>query len=227
MKMEDCESFEVEQGLTRLEKEGRVWKYELLLSDVSAIHNLTVLFRGDEEEILSCLEYGALLINGICVDTLQQASYSKDPRVKEFSHFTGINFLPAFEFQAHVYLIFRHNHLYAEDRIRVVADVIPGREMIPETFEYSTKLCRLYYDGAFHVDGLEWSIDFAGALIDDEVDAQITLGSVCESESDEEVLTAHTLNDRLNDIVAWRAQRMLLRNALSSDTVHEGDDEKK
>lgn len=221
----DCEkSIEIEQGFTEVEKQGRIWTYKLQTKSLDAIFNITVLFRGDDDEILSHLQYGLLLANGICIDTLREAEYGNDKRVQEFKNFSRDNPLPSsFKCEFSIVLVFRDDHEYGLDKIRIIADSILKQEALPSSIVYnyfshlgSIEIC----NGEMKVFGTQWTHDFAGAILDEEVEILIKSDDdespkSRDVEMAEESVTTRSLNDYLNYIVEWRAQRALLRKSLS------------
>jgi hypothetical protein len=124
MNVSDRESFEVENhDLFTLEKKDTKWIYTLKPEKYFSLHNITLLFRGQEDEILKYLLYGVLIVNGICLDILCQAD-TDDSRVREFPSFDESHSFPGIDCDLKIIIYFRMSHSYPEDKIRIIADVI-------------------------------------------------------------------------------------------------------
>jgi hypothetical protein len=109
---------EVEEGFSELYyREGNnIWRYALHTKD-KQVKNLTVLFRGGPDEILSHVKYGALLVNEKVIDVLKHVD-EDDPRVQGFD----IVLPSTKDLDVNLVLSFTH-HEYAETKVRILADV--------------------------------------------------------------------------------------------------------
>jgi len=222
---------EVEDGLVSgMQKEGRVWRYELNASAFTTMHSITVLFRGSEDEILSEFLYGALLVDGVCVDLLKQDEDNDDERVKEFSAFPSENPFPCFaKSKVEIVLVFKREHTFDTDKIRVLADASCADEDMSDVYvryttpvaEFTVSECKLTI-----IKGDVWSLSLPGLLLQQEVDKLVVRREVLNPEDEDLPDTEMpTLFDRLDYIVAWKAQRELLESSLSSVNLRSGSDD--
>jgi hypothetical protein len=200
---------EVEQGFTRLQKCENVWKYEVIHKD-KQLKNITVLFRGTPDHILSRLIYGVLLVNDKVISTLTNVD-EDDPRVMAFDievpNPKGLDLQVVLSFKPHD---------YDEKMIRILADVCDAEDRPVKTAYGSIDKCE--------VKGDLWDQNWAPKKfdLDDEIEiftetAAKRIKLDFETRQVEMVLGIHraTLANRLDELVAWKAHRKAIDDRLA------------
>jgi hypothetical protein len=203
---------EVEEGFSDLyyRQNNEIWRYALHTND-KQVKNITVLFRGSPDEILSHFKYGALLVNGRVIDLLKNVD-DDDPRVQGFD--VKLPFTKGLDIN--IVLTFTY-HEYAESKIRILADVGPPEDGNVSAYGTIT-------DGV--VEGDLWDSSWAPKKVHfqddiDEVVSKIDMSQLkreFEQRQAEIILGVEptTLASRLNEFVAWKAQRKAIDDRLNA-----------
>lgn len=241
MDCQACEHFEVEgESLYSLEQTNdTLWTYTLKNDIYQALFNITMLFRGNDDNILDDILYVVMTVNGICVDTLQ--SNDEDYRVKEFS-FTQSNAFPSFaESVTSIIVAFKQKTSHSIDKIRIIADAIIHFKLyalphsksddLNQDITVETRIASLQVNNKKIVvtKGEPWTTDLIKNILDHETELLIekneqkqlsddeNLSSVDDIIYDENDLPSEEIElyKNLDIFLRWRAQQILIRNRLT------------
>lgn len=199
---------EVESGFTdlyfRVKTPKVIWRYAVHHND-RQLRNITVLFRGPPEDILSCNEYGALLVNGKIIDTLTSVD-EDDSRVKAFQ----VVLPTTKDLDVNIVLVFQP-HDFSENQIRILADVGD-----PEDKNINTEFGSII-NGT--VSGPEWTLDWTPKKfnLDQDIQTFVNLRKIDFETRQAELMLGikrSTLGEKLDELVAWKTQRLLIDDRL-------------
>lgn len=227
MKFTDFHSLhrlEVEHGFSQpIFTSGNIWTYKIDCKKFSSISNITLLFRGDEEEgLFSYLDKGTLFANGIEISDLE--SDSDDPRVCEFSNFGVDQPIPSFALETlEIKIEFLSIPPFERDMLRLIGDVTienylekakehDWKHLNSNAWEYVTNSYK------FIKNGSELSIQKTSSLYKNIID----IIDSSESEVEEKVDfdfgfdKSRLLSHDLDYYVNWKTQRKLLKKSLQN-----------
>jgi hypothetical protein len=195
---------EVESGFTdlyfRIKAPKVIWRYAVHHND-RQLRNITVLFRGPPEDILSSNEYGALLVNGKVIDVLTGVD-EDDPRVKAFQ----VVLPTTKDLDINIVLAFQP-HDFPENQVRILADVGD-----PEESNISTEFGSIVHG---KVTGPEWTPEWTPKKfnLDQDIQTFVNLRRIDFETRQAELMLGikrSTLGEKLDELVAWKTQRQLI-----------------
>ena len=192
-----------------MEKCGNIWKYYVDHKD-KQLKNITVLFRGTPDHILSRLIYGVLLVNDKVISTLTNVD-EDDPRVMAFDlvipNSTGLDIK--------ILLCFKP-HDYDEKMIRILADVCEAEDKPVKTDYGSIEKSE--------VKGDAWDKNWVPRKFDLDEEVEVFTETAAkrikldfETRQVEMVLgiSRPSLSNRLDELVAWKAHRKAIDDRLA------------
>ena len=199
---------EVESGFTdlyfRIKEPKVIWRYAVHHND-RQLRNITVLFRGSPEDILSSNEYGALLVNGKVIDILTCVD-EDDPRVKAFqvvlpdTKGLDVNIVLAFQ-----------PHEFPEYQVRILADVGD-----PEEANINTEFGSIINK---KVSGPDWTPEWTPKKfnLDQDIQTFVNMRRLDFETRQAELMLGikrSNLGEKLDELVAWKTQRLLIDDRL-------------
>jgi hypothetical protein len=232
MDCSDLTAVEVEgDSLFTLEKTSdTLWTYLLNTEKYYGLFNITMLFRGNDEDILSEILYVIMTVNGYCVDTLK--STNEDIRVKEFLSFDENNIFPSYaNSTTKIIVAFKKPHEFQEDKIRIISDAILYTDDLHKHnyYEFQTRIASLEIVNNEIVvkQGELWTLDLIKDILDNETDLVIEKNLITEcTDSDIDSIDYEMkYNDLISDeisfymhldsVIRWRSQQKLIREKLT------------
>ena len=234
MDVRNFHNCEVEnESLFNLEMSDKEWIYTIHTHKFYALYNFTILFRGQEDEILDELLYSVITINGYCVDILSPEKDDEDPRVRDFNGFRSHSSLPCYAQNITKIIIgFKNKHNYSFDKIRVIADAVLKEDIYTcPDLKFETKIANLEVKKEYLnteksliiTSGEKWTTDFVNTILDDEINFSYLKSCDDDIELSEEEIYKKDINflnetsmfyKRLDDFIAWRTQNKRLRKQL-------------
>jgi hypothetical protein len=203
---------EIEEGLisSTLIEELK-WTFTIDCKKFSTISNITLLFRGCEEEgLYRYLKKGTLYANNVELDQLK--SDDEDCRVCEFSKFMSLQPLPLFAFDTlKIVIEFLEPHTHSLTMLRIIADVSIQKEKLTfNDFIYSTDHFKfILQDGDLSIEKAKYQqiMEILNESEDEIIEEDFDLG----------LTKSRLLSYDLDYYVTWKTQRKLLlksKNAL-------------
>jgi len=188
---------------------GDKWIYKV--KKFTTISNITLLFRGDEEEgLLSYLDEAYLFVNGRVVDKLE--NMDEDPRVCEFPHFDEEYPLPSFAIDSiEIHVKFFKDPPFQKDQLRILGDVNDQPLVLNEDWKYLTQECTFVMEkGKLSiVENMCEKFEKIKDILDESE------SEVDDLDLDLGMAKSRLLSYDLDYYTSWKTQRKLLKRNLN------------
>lgn len=200
---------EIETGFTEAPVViGHKWIYKV--KKFTTISNITLLFRGDEDEgLLSFLDEAYLWANGRIIDKLE--NLDEDPRVCEFPHFNAEYPLPSFALDnVEIHVKFFMDPPFSKDQLRILGDVNSQPLVLTDDWKYITQECTFSMEkGKLSIiENMCEKFEKIKSIIDESE------SEVDDLDLDLGLTKSRLLSYDLDYYTSWKTQRKLLKQKL-------------